>query len=123
MPQQYVRTSSGRRLADRLIWTGLGHFPNLDEDLPKIAVEFVSGSKRDQQRDYVDKRAEYRDARIAEYWIVDRFKRIMTVIVNGPDGDSEKVIKEGETYESSHLPGFHVPLAVLLKAADRCSRK
>ncbi len=119
LTQQYVRTSSGRRFADRLIWTGLGRVPNVRKDLPSIAVEFVSGSKRDRQRDYVDKRDEYRDAGIGEYWIIDRFKRTMTVVINGTDGVKEIVVKEGETYESPLLPGFQVSLARLLAQADK----
>jgi hypothetical protein len=51
LPQQYVRTSKGRRLADRLIWTGLGRRPNRGRDLPSIAVELVSEGRRPQQRD------------------------------------------------------------------------
>ena len=59
LPQQYVRTRTSRRLADRLIWTGLGRLPNRRRDLPTIAVEFVSAGRRSRQRDYVDKRQEY----------------------------------------------------------------
>ena len=110
LAQQYVRTSSGRRIADRLIWTGLGRPPNVKKDVPSIAVEFVSGSKRDRQRDYVDKRDEYHQAGIGEYWIIDRFRRTLTIILHGPDGMQELMIKEGETYESARLPGFQVPL-------------
>src|SRR5438105_3080957 len=32
LPQQYVRTLTSRRLADRLIWTGLGRLPNRRRD-------------------------------------------------------------------------------------------
>src|SRR5258708_1712344 len=39
LPQQYVRTSTGRRIADRVIWTGLGRLPNRRRDVPTIAVE------------------------------------------------------------------------------------
>src|SRR5205085_4004977 len=42
LPQQYVRTATSRRIADRLIWTGLGRLPNRRRDIPTIAVEFVS---------------------------------------------------------------------------------
>jgi Uma2 family endonuclease len=119
LPQQYVRVRRGCRIADRLIWTGLGRMPNLRRDVATIAVEFVSGSRRDRQRDYVDKRKDYQKAGIAEYWIVDRFQRTLTVIRYLPTGVQEHVIRENETYQSPHLPGFEVPLAALLAAADR----
>src|SRR5439155_13482440 len=32
-PEQYVRTRTGRRRADRLIWVGLGRLPNRRVDL------------------------------------------------------------------------------------------
>src|SRR5438067_268632 len=40
LPQQYVRTRTGRRLADRAIWAGLGRLPDLRADVPTIAGEF-----------------------------------------------------------------------------------
>src|SRR5947209_9364792 len=46
LPQQYVRTRTGRRLADRLIWTGLGRLANVRQDLASIAIEFVSAGRR-----------------------------------------------------------------------------
>jgi Uma2 family endonuclease len=119
LPQQYVRTRTGRRLADRLIWTGLGRLPNVRLDLPRIAVEFVSAGRRNRQRDYVDKRREYSEAGIAGYWIFDRFQRTLTVIHNTPAGQQDQVISENEVYQSPLLPGFEVPLARILAAADR----
>ena len=38
LPQQYVRTDVGRRLADRLIWTGLGRIADTRRDVATIAV-------------------------------------------------------------------------------------
>jgi hypothetical protein len=35
----------------------------------------------------------------------------------------KKIIGENETYESPWLPGFQVPLAKLLEAADRLARR
>src|SRR5437016_7417592 len=67
LPQQYVRTATGRRLADRLIWTGLGRLPDRRRDAASIAVEFVSAGRRNRQRDYVEKREEYAEAGIQEY--------------------------------------------------------
>lgn len=119
LPQQYVRTRSGRRLADRLIWTGLGRLPNRRKDTPSIAVEFVSAGRRNRQRDYVDKRKEYEEAGLREYWIVDRFQRTLTIVHYRPAGPEQQVFSEGQTYQTPLLPGFELPLAHLLEAADR----
>lgn len=119
LPQQYVRARTSRRLADRLIWAGLGRMPNLRRDVPTIAVEFVSAGRRSHRRDYVDKRREYMDAGIREYWIIDRFQRRLTVILNRPKRPRELVVLEKETYQSPLLPGFELPLAKLMAAADR----
>jgi Uma2 family endonuclease len=122
MPQQYVRTSTGRRIADRLVWIGLGRYPDRGVDLAKIAVEFVSGSKRDQQRDYVDKRHEYMEVGIQEYWIIDRFQRQMTVFFNEPSGVRKQVVGEKESYKSPLLPGFRLPLREILAEADKAAK-
>jgi Uma2 family endonuclease len=119
LPQQYVRTRDGRRMADRLIWTGLGPLPNRRKDIPSIAVEFVSAGRRSRQRDYVDKRQEYEEAGIRQYWIIDRFQRTLTVFRFSPTGVQEEIIREGQTYQTPLLPGFELPLARLLQAADR----
>jgi len=119
LTQQYVRTSPGRRLADQLIWTGLGRLPDPRKDVPSIAVEFVSSGKRNRERDYVEKKHEYGAAGLKEYWIFDRFLRTLTVVTYSATGTTESTIVEGSTYESPILPGFVVPLARILAAADR----
>ena len=40
-PERYVRTSTGRRRADRVVWTRLGRRPDPAADIPSIVVEFV----------------------------------------------------------------------------------
>ena len=119
MPQQYVRTRTGRRLADRVVWAGLGRLPDRRNDTPTVAVEFVSRRRRDRRRDYVDKRQEYVEAGVAEYWIIDHFRRTVTVVRPGPSGPVDQVVAEAETYATPLLPGFELPLAQLLAAADR----
>jgi len=119
LPQQYVRTSTGRRIADRLIWAGLTHPLDLRKDAPTIAIEFVSAGKRSRVRDYVEKKQEYGETGLQEYWIIDRFRRTMTVVRYGAKGIAEVVIGESETYESPVQSGFVVPLARILAAADR----
>ena len=78
----------------------------------------MSASKRDFQRDYIDKRDEYLRAGVLEYWIIDRFRRRMTVVRGGSDPMTEIVITEQETYTTPLLPGFALPLAQLLAVAD-----
>lgn len=123
LPQQYVRVRGGRRIADRLIWAGLGCMPDIRRDTATIAAEFVSAGRRNHKRDYVEKRREYQEAGLKEYWIVDRFQRTMTVIRFRGRRIVRKIISENETYESPLLPGFQVPLAKLLEAADRLARR
>jgi Uma2 family endonuclease len=122
LPEQYVQTSDSRRRADRLIWVGLGRYPNVKNDLPSIVVEFVSAAKKDRRRDYVEKKAEYMALGISEYWIIDRFRRTLTVVRNLGSDHEEKVIAEKGTYKSSLLPGFRLPLKKLLAIADAWDR-
>lgn len=119
LPQQYVRTRMSRWIADRLIWIGLGRMPDRNLDMATIAVEFVSAGKRNRERDYVHKKKEYLEVGIQEYWIIDRFRRTLTVVRNGPAGPTELVVPEGKTYRPPLLPGFKLPLAELLATADR----
>jgi Uma2 family endonuclease len=118
VPEHLIRTPDSRRRADRVIWTGLGRTPNTRQDQPTIAIEFVSASKRDLQRDYLAKRDEYLRAGVREYWIIDRFRRRMTVVRGGADQMTELVMTEQDTYTTPLLPGFALPLAQLLAVAD-----
>jgi Uma2 family endonuclease len=118
VPEHFIHTPDSRRRADRVIWTGLGRLPNTRQDQPTIAIEFVSASKRDFQRDYLDKRDEYLRAGVREYWIIDRFRRRMTVVRGGADAVTELVITEPDTYTTPLLPGFALPFAQLLAVAD-----
>jgi Uma2 family endonuclease len=112
-----------RRRADRVIWAGLGRVPNLTKDVPTIAVEFVSVGKRDWLRDYEEKRREYLAMGVSEYWVIDRFRRTMTVYRNPPRGPAEQVIVEAGVYRTDLLPGFELPLAQLLAEADDWPKK
>jgi len=119
LPEHTVVTLTNRRHVDRVIWAGLGRQPNPKVDLPSIVAEWVSESKRDWLRDYVEKNQEYRELGIAEYWIFDRFRRTLTVYQGTPDAPEELVVHEGETYRTPLLPGFELPLSPLLAVADR----
>jgi Uma2 family endonuclease len=114
--EQHVRTPENRRRADPVIWAGLGRAPNPRKDPPTIVVEFVSEGKRNRVRDYREKRAEYLAAAVREYWIIDRFTRTLTIC---RAGCADVVVPEGESYQTPLLPGFELPLALLLAVADR----
>jgi Uma2 family endonuclease len=105
-------------LADRVIWAGLGRLPDPAKDVPTIAIEFVSRRKRDRVRDYQEKKKEYPAAGVKEYWIIDPFRRIMTVCQKRRGKVIERVVKENETYQTDLLPGFELPLTPLLALAD-----
>jgi Uma2 family endonuclease len=123
LAEQYIYLPQSRRRADRVIWTGLGRFPNRKRDQPSIVIEFPSRRRRDRQRDYNEKQREYMKLGIAEYWIIDRFKCTLTVWRNSPGGTPQKlVIQESETYQPPLLPGFELPLARLLAIADRWAK-
>lgn len=116
LAERYLFLPDGsRRRPDRVIWCGLGRLPKPKRDVPAIVVEFVSRRRRDWRRDYLDKRSEYQAHGVREYWVIDRYRRQMTVFYL--DG-SERTVAESETYESTLLPGFQLPLARLLSISD-----
>ncbi len=116
LAERYVFLTDGsRRKADRVIWAGLGRRPQPKTDIPTIVVEFVSASKRDQQRDYVIKRREYLSLGVKEYWIIDRFRGEMSIFRAG----EHAVVKRGEAYAPVLLPGFVLHFDALMSAADR----
>ena len=125
LPKQTLPGGENRRRCDRAIWVGQGRIPNLETDFPAIVIEFVSRAKRDFIRDYEEKRDEYRQGGALEYWIIDRFRRIMTVhrFARG-EGTVATVLTEPETgsYQTDLIPGFTLPLARLLGRADRWAK-
>ena len=115
LQERYIHMPNQRRRADRVIWAGLGRWPNPKKDVPTIAVEIVSSGRRSWKRDYETKRDEYLAAGVEEYWIIDRFTRVMTVY----RGSAVQIVKETDKYTTALLPGFELPLAELLAAADK----
>jgi Uma2 family endonuclease len=74
--------------------------------VPHIVVEVVS--RGGQDRDYVEKREEYLRAGVAEYWILDPFKRQMLVLRRVADVWEEQVVTADATYRTDLLPGLEV---------------
>jgi Uma2 family endonuclease len=122
LAEHEIETGPNRRRADRVIWVGLGRDPE-EGETPAIVAEFVSEGKVNQERDYVAKRAEYREVGVRQYWVIDRFQRTLTCYDFGGEKDEVRVIPEGQTFESPLLPGFMLDLKKLLAFADRWAKK
>lgn len=84
-----------------------------------LVVEVVSEGKDSRERDYVEKRREYAQAAIAEYWIVDPEERKVTVL--GLDGDTYRehgIFHVGDTATSVTLEGLGVNVQDLFAKCD-----
>ena len=113
-----VATHENRRRVDRVIWAGLARVPDVRRDVPTVTIEFVSSRRRDRVRDYDVKRQEYGAIGVAEYWIIDRFRRTMTVVRYGDDTPTELVVEAGQVYTTPLLPGFELAVQRLFAEAD-----
>jgi Uma2 family endonuclease len=122
LAEETLELTRNRRRADRVIWAGLGRLPGPNEP-PTIVIELVSKGKTNQERDYVAKRAEYREIGVKESWVIDRFSKTMTVSIFAADGDHRLVIPANQTYATPCLPGYELPLHRLLELAERWGRK
>ncbi len=81
-----------------------------------LVVEVVGGGAEDRARDYVEKRAEYARAGIAEYWIVDAEDEIVTVLrLEGEAYVEHGVFHRGERVTSATLD-VAAPVADLIDA-------
>lgn len=84
-----------------------------------LVMEIVSGSPSDRERDLVQKRHDYAQAGIPEYWIVDPDEGAITVLWL----EGEAYVEHGrfagdETATSRLLPGFAVAVAAVWAAAQ-----
>lgn len=124
LPEHNLRTKAQNRRADRCIWCGLHRLPRTrgavnKRDVPAIVVEFSSSRPADQRRDYDEKRVEYRDLGVKEYWIIDRFRRTMAVYSWHGKRWTKREYGETATYTTDLLPGFELPLVGLFAISDR----
>ncbi len=119
MMERAVRTKVGIRIVDRALWIGFGHPIKSQRDRATILVEFVSLGKKAALRDYETKRDEYLEFGAKEYWVIDRFRRTMTVYFQSPANPAQRVVAESESYTTPLLPGFELPLKRLLELADQ----
>ncbi len=124
LPEQNIRTKTQNRRCDRAIWAGLSRRPRTrgevtNRDVPTIVVEFPSSRPADQRRDYEEKKDEYRDLGVKEYWIIDRFARTMLIYSWRGKRWVKRTVAEEATYRTVLLPGFELPLEKLLAVTDK----
>jgi Uma2 family endonuclease len=83
--------------------------------LPELAIEVVS--ERSTDRDYIDKRQEYWDLGIKEYWIVDAKREQVVILRRGKSDWIEKRIGPDGVVTTKLLPGFELPFKAIMEAA------
>lgn len=93
-----------------------------------LVMEVVSGGVKDRWRELKQKRREYAQAGIPEYWIVDpRHERITVLRLDGKEYAVHGEYAEGTTAVSHLLPGFEVDVttafAQRLPAAPKPRRR
>jgi Uma2 family endonuclease len=84
-----------------------------------VVMEVVSGDAASRARDYEDKRRDYAQAGIPEFWIVDPAERRILVLILRDDAyavSDEFLV--GEQAESKTLTGFRIPVADVLQAGE-----
>ncbi len=79
--------------------------------IPEIVVEVVS--KGGEDRDYAEKREEYLDAGIREYWIVDPMERRILVLTRRMDVWDERRLAGAQKLSTPLLPGFELEVATV----------
>jgi Uma2 family endonuclease len=84
-----------------------------------LVMEVVSDDPKDRQRDYEQKRIDYAEAKIAEYWIVD-FERKTVVVHRLREGGYvvHGEFRRGDAASSALLSGFSVDVDALFAAAE-----
>jgi len=81
-----------------------------------IALEIVSDDK--PERDLVDKRADYAEAKVPEYWIVNPQNETISVLqLHGDAYDEAGSYRRGELAHSVLRPEFSVAVAAVFDAA------
>jgi Uma2 family endonuclease len=82
---------------------------------PDLIVEVVSESSRD--RDYTEKRDEYWDLGVKEYWIVDASMQQVLVLRRGKSDWIEKTLGPEDICETKLLPGFKLSCQAIFALA------
>jgi len=83
--------------------------------IPEIVIEVVS--RGSEYRDYEEKREEYLQFGVLEYWIVDAAKGEILVLRRFRGRWTERPVRPPQTYKTRLLPGFELDPAPVFEAA------
>jgi Uma2 family endonuclease len=83
--------------------------------VPEVVIEVVSPGS--ELRDYHEKRQEYFDVGVKEYWIFDARRQEMLVLRRGRGQWTERTIRAGKTYTTRLLPGLEFDCTPVFEAA------
>ena len=85
-----------------------------------LIVEVVSEGEENRRRDLVEKRREYAEAGIPEYWVVDpQYRRIIVFVLEGETYRVHGEFGPGQRAASVLLPGFEVSVEETLAAGEK----
>jgi Uma2 family endonuclease len=80
-----------------------------------LALEVVSEEK--PERDLVDKRGDYAEGSVSEYWIVNPLTETITVLRLGADAyDEVGAYRRDQTAVSALMPEFSIDVAAVFDA-------
>ena len=72
---------------------------------PILVIEAVSSGGENRERDYTDKRSQYQDRGIPEYWLIDPSQQIITVLqLEGNVYTEVGVLRRNDLIRSSEFP-------------------
>lgn len=115
-----VRLWPGKIREPDLMFMSAAHVDRIEKywGVPDLAVEVVSGSQTDVDRDRKVKREEYAQAGIAEYWLVDPEEKTVEVLrLEGKTYRDTARLTENDTLTSPTFPGFELSLKELFAPA------
>jgi Uma2 family endonuclease len=109
----WVSTSNeDDRIPDICVYlSGASSSERVPRRVPDLIFEFVSANRSDQERDYIDKRAEYHSIGVKEYVIVDRFKQAVLVLTWKEQDFVESWLRPGDAYTTPLLQGLRIELS------------
>ncbi len=86
---------------------------------PRLVVEVVSSGKKNRDRDLVDKRKQYAERGIAEYWLIDPEQQCITVLKLGAGEYRDFGVFQGDECINSFTFGLlQLTAEQILRAGD-----